>query len=401
MRELRPDVGVYKIHSKIGSGLTSTVYRAIREDSRGHSKQIVALKILNSRTAVQWLKREFEAITRVNSPYCVKVLAWENSGDNCALVLEYIDGVSLFELAKCRKLPSDLVCEILAQAQEGLRAIAKENLHHGDVSPRNILIDVHGHVKLIDFGTPPDQSSMLHGTPAYIAPEVWCGGEISIESGLFALGLMEIDLQNGFSDAPTAPAAAKRRAFAISIGQSGWLSRQPKDRQFVEMLSEPARRRVLSQIVRDHKAQQNPCLETILEPRQQGADNSGHLLQRLLGRLLEQKSRAAALALFLCLALTAAGQAEAPLRDVSSEVNAEMSTGQVTLEVRSSHWMAISFDGMNVGFTPVRLMHLKRGSHRIGWKTARAEGERVVALRPGETLILRGNDLVRHSSPRR
>lgn len=73
---------------------------------------------------------------------------------------------------------------------------------HRDLKPSNIMIDGRGNVRLMDFGiaalqdgvASPDQTS---GTPAYMAPELFDGAGPSIQTDLYALGLVLYELSTG------------------------------------------------------------------------------------------------------------------------------------------------------------------------------------------------------------
>jgi serine/threonine protein kinase len=142
---LGSEASSYRVVRWLGEGLTSVVCLAEREDSRGHSAQRVALKILKSETKLQWLRREFDVLRAVESPHCVRVLAWENiPGHGPALVMDAIEGATLEELASHRPFSEVEAQEVARQLQEGLTALRAAGACHGDVSPRNALLDESG-----------------------------------------------------------------------------------------------------------------------------------------------------------------------------------------------------------------------------------------------------------------
>jgi serine/threonine protein kinase len=66
---------------------------------------------------------------------------------------------------------------------------------HRDVKPGNILIAEDGTALISDFGIARalgdatlTTSGMVHGTPAYLAPEVARGNEANFASDVFSLG---------------------------------------------------------------------------------------------------------------------------------------------------------------------------------------------------------------------
>lgn len=68
------------------------------------------------------------------------------------------------------------------------------------MKPANVLIDENGRVKLADFGLAvrePEESEGLVGTPAYMAPELFDRKPASMQSDLYALGLVLYELYTG------------------------------------------------------------------------------------------------------------------------------------------------------------------------------------------------------------
>ncbi len=373
MRELRPDGVRYRIEKCIGQGQTATVYLAIREDSAGHSRHRVALKILKSETAVSWLRREFDALTRVHSPHCVRVLGWENLPEGSALVLDWVDGLSLLELGGQARLDEDLRDEIVAQTQEGLKELDRCGLFHGDLSPANILIDRTGCVRLIDFASDPWDAEEPRGTPAYLAPEIWEGGTGSIAGDLFALGLIEMDLGTSFAGAPDSMAAARERACAMDAGE-GLRHRDPALRRFKAVAPCAARReRLASEITRLLRAKED-CV---------GATRP---LMELPSIDVTKRRTAASLA-FAVLIMAAPGNAQAPL---SREVDEK----RAVLVLRSQRWVEIQINGRRMGYAPLEVRDMRPGSHRISWKSSSAAGETRLFLRPGQRRVITDGELV-------
>ncbi len=174
MKELlRAQRSIYEVEKTLGDGLTSEVFKAFRKDSEGFTKQEVALKLIKSRKDVQILKKEFESLLQVDSKYCVQVLAWENFNRGPALVLEYIDGVTLQQLWSSGVLLFEDMLEILCQVRLGLTSLHRNQVFHGDLNLKNVMINKKGVVKLIDFGFGFEETQCL--TPEFAAPERLAG----------------------------------------------------------------------------------------------------------------------------------------------------------------------------------------------------------------------------------
>jgi serine/threonine-protein kinase len=126
------------------------------------------------------------------------------------LVLDYVHGESLAELVKrehgrARRVPPSVALAIAIDALRGLHA-AHEctsargeplDLVHRDLSPHNILVDIHGTAKIADFGVAKARGRMqtltktgeLKGKASYMAPEQ-VHGKVSRRSDVFSMGVV-------------------------------------------------------------------------------------------------------------------------------------------------------------------------------------------------------------------
>lgn len=122
---------------------------------------------------------------------------------------EYVDGQSLIEWIADHPQP-DLakVRDITRQIASGLLAMHRREMVHRDLRPHNVLIDSHGTVKIIDFGSvavagvreiapPEDEDAAYAGTLQYGAPELYRGMPANAQSDLYSLGTIAYQLLTG------------------------------------------------------------------------------------------------------------------------------------------------------------------------------------------------------------
>jgi len=177
----------YRLVEFLGEGLNSCVYRAIKEEAQHGVSFEVALKILKSEKSVDVWRNEFSRLSALRSSYCVSLLGWEFIEEKPTLILEYVKGVTLAELCRHYKhMDEEILSEILAQVALGLGDLNSAGLFHGDLNLHNIMVDVSGCIKLVDFGL-NGHSGSLFVTPEFAAPQVLAGEKPNYETDLQSL----------------------------------------------------------------------------------------------------------------------------------------------------------------------------------------------------------------------
>ncbi len=203
----------YRIIGRLGKGGMGEVYRA--DDLR--LGQQVALKFLPGTLGHDPIKlAQFHAEVRlarqVAHPNVCRVYDIDEADGAPFLSMEYVDGEDLASLLRrIGRLPQDKGLEVSRQLCAGLAAAHARGVLHRDLKPANVMLDGEGTVRLTDFGLAAvagGGDSSRAGTPAYMAPEQLAGRETTVQSDLFALGLVLYEVFTG------------RRAFDVtSIGE--------------------------------------------------------------------------------------------------------------------------------------------------------------------------------------
>jgi serine/threonine protein kinase len=156
----------------------------------------VAIKRLRPELAAQACFREqFLAEARtlagLTHPHIVEVFDFDADAERPYLVMELIEGTTLASLLP---LPAPHALDYLLQVAEALSFCHGQGILHCDVKPENIMVDVSGCVKLIDFGISlPDgacATGPLIGSPHYVAPERVLGGPLTAAADIYAFGVV-------------------------------------------------------------------------------------------------------------------------------------------------------------------------------------------------------------------
>ena len=136
------------------------------------------------------LRREYEMGKTLSHACIVSTLAFEeNTPVGPAIVLEYIDGVTLGEYKSAA--PEHLLHDIL----DGVDYLHHRGILHNDIKPDNILINKLGHARIIDFGLSSSYDSIytgvIGGSEGFTAPEILQGeGYADASSDIYSLGLI-------------------------------------------------------------------------------------------------------------------------------------------------------------------------------------------------------------------
>ena len=208
--EVGEDVGPYRLLFRLGKGGMGEVWAAQRAGASGFSKE-VALKLVpagdtSSNTVVMFMD-EARVTAALQHPAIVPTYDLGKAGEHAFIAMEIVRGPSLNVLLKNLAKASapmspalvayigERIASALAYAYERAELDGKRmKLVHRDVSPQNILLDLHGTVRLSDFGiartTVQDHLSAvgtMRGKPGYMSPEQARGLPLDDRSDVFCL----------------------------------------------------------------------------------------------------------------------------------------------------------------------------------------------------------------------
>ncbi|MGH8658138.1 MAG: protein kinase domain-containing protein [Gammaproteobacteria bacterium] len=145
---------------------------------------------------------------RIDSPHVEKVYKPTRRRRFLYHVTEYIEGATLRQWMRDHPAPSlEAVRGLVEQIAKGLRAFHRLEMIHQDLKPENIMLDLAGTVKLVDFGSAkvagvaeiatPVAREQLLGTKNYVAPEYLLGQLATQRSDIYSLGVIAYELLTG------------------------------------------------------------------------------------------------------------------------------------------------------------------------------------------------------------
>ena len=205
----------YRIKEKICEGGMSVVWLA--EDLL--RKENVAIKILkrgvtsNRAEDIIRFRNEATTVAKLNEPGIVKIFEIGEFENMHYIVMEYINGKSLYKLLEDGvRLSPDEAVEVAYRICEALKHIHHANVIHRDLKPGNIIINWETkinrrkpEIKLIDFGLAQvkefnmKDTGEIIGTLSYMAPEQSGIIKRSVDerSDLYSLGVILYQLLTG------------------------------------------------------------------------------------------------------------------------------------------------------------------------------------------------------------
>jgi serine/threonine-protein kinase len=204
-------IGRYRLLYPVAAGGMAQVWTAKPEG--GGLARTVAIKLVRPEYAAdEEYSRMFidEAMvaSSIHHPNVCEIYELGRDDDLLFMVLEWVAGDSLSGLvqrgAELSPLPDHVAARIVADACAGLHAAHEAlgqdgqplGIVHRDVSPPNILVSMHGHVKVSDFGIAKARHQLhsrtrtgeIKGKFAYIPPEQILGRGVDRRADIYAMG---------------------------------------------------------------------------------------------------------------------------------------------------------------------------------------------------------------------
>jgi len=187
----------YELLEEIGRGGMGVVYKA-RDTRLG---RIVALKRLpdnlrDNETAARLFLREARAAASLNHVNIVTLYDADEENGVYHITMELLEGLPINVIQERRKqIGIRDVARIGIQACTGLQYAHDRRIVHRDIKTANLFFTREKVVKIMDFGLAKTieevrkHSTVIGGTPYYMAPEQAAGGEIGPATDLYALGV--------------------------------------------------------------------------------------------------------------------------------------------------------------------------------------------------------------------
>lgn len=208
-------LGRYRVVRPLARGGMGVVYLGRLEGAAGFARPVAIKRISPDKehdsNASKLFVREARILAQLSHPGIVNVLDFGEEDDDYVMVLEYVSGYHLGAwrkyVADCgRTLRPELCAYIVWRVLEALEYAhsfrqpdgTPTPIIHRDISPGNILLDTHGHVKLLDFGIARiegmseyrTRDGIFRGKLPFTAPELLSSQDPSVRSDVYACGVV-------------------------------------------------------------------------------------------------------------------------------------------------------------------------------------------------------------------
>ena len=209
-------LGRHRVIRELAKGGMGAVYLGRTEGAAGFTRPVVIKRILPGLMAepetAKMFAREARILSNLRHPGIVSVLDFGKEKSAHIMVLEYVHGYDIARWGSYlqqigRAVEVDHALHVMARVLDALHHAhdAKRSdgtplrIVHRDVSPTNILIDVDGYVKIVDFGIArvtgdaseyKTQEHSFKGKIGYAAPELLHGAEPSPSADTYSAAIV-------------------------------------------------------------------------------------------------------------------------------------------------------------------------------------------------------------------
>ena len=227
----------YRFRKELGHGRQGVVFLAERQGARGcltrHAIKLFDPGIYSSArvylTDMGRIAQQISTLQPINNLNLVSCDFYDECNGVGYMQMEAIDGIDIqfliegrhMQTARARSTDEEwerfmkiffrvednrislrpgFAIFLIRNVLRGLAVMHEHNFIHGDIKPTNIMIDVQGRVKLVDFGRAVrigEKVNILLGSPLFMAPEVHRREPGSLQSDLFSAGLVGLEMLAG------------------------------------------------------------------------------------------------------------------------------------------------------------------------------------------------------------
>ena len=179
---------------ELGSGSFGSV-NLVRNKKNKYTYAIKALDLeqIKKENLESCVEVERDVLLKIDHPFIMKMVKYLKNDTYIFFINEYIKGKELWEVIR----DIGLLNKEQTQFYGGSILLAMDYLHkqkiiYRDLKPENVMVNVKGYIKVIDFGTVKeiqDRTSTIIGTSHYMAPEITKGEGYSFQVDIWSVAI--------------------------------------------------------------------------------------------------------------------------------------------------------------------------------------------------------------------
>ena len=136
---------------------------------------------------------EKNVLLKTDHPFIMKMVKYLKNENYIFFINEYIKGKELWDVIRdIGLLNKEQTQFYIASILLAINHLHKKKIIYRDIKPENVMVNVKGYIKIIDFGTVKeieDRTSTIIGTSHYMAPEITKGEGYSFQVDIWSIAI--------------------------------------------------------------------------------------------------------------------------------------------------------------------------------------------------------------------
>ena len=162
------------------------------------NKQLYAIKALNLEQIKKenlevCVELEKNVLLKTDHPFIMKMVKYLKNENYIFFINEYIKGKELWDVIRDIGLLNKEQTQFYgASILLAINHLHKKKIIYRDIKPENVMVNIKGYIKIIDFGTVKeieDRTSTIIGTSHYMAPEITKGEGYSFQVDIWSIAI--------------------------------------------------------------------------------------------------------------------------------------------------------------------------------------------------------------------